>query len=140
MPGDIFDKRSPKPEVIAQAINIFRELSKKDWGAKVARFDGRGTRNHTTIPIIGISGTHERTAAGKENPLSLLGLAGLIVDTSEATTIIEKDGEKVAIFGLGGLSDERVKETLQELDPKPIEGAFNIFMFHQSVFELLPFL
>jgi DNA repair exonuclease SbcCD nuclease subunit len=139
MPGDVFDKRSPKPEVIAQAINIFRELSKKEWGAKVTRFDGRGSKHHTNIPIIGISGTHERTAAGKENPLSLLGLAGLIVDTSEATTIIEKEGEKVAIFGLGGLSDERVKEVLQELNPKPIEGAFNIFMFHQSVFELLPF-
>ena len=139
MPGDVFDKRSPKPEVIAQAINIFRELSKKNWGAKVTEFKGRGTRNHTSIPVIGISGTHERTAYGKENPLSLLGLAGLIVDTSEATTIIEKDGEKVAIFGLGGLSEERVKEALDELKPTPIKDAFNIFMFHQSLYELLPF-
>ncbi len=139
MPGDIFDKRSPKPEVIAQAINIFRELSKKKWNAKVTDFIGRGTKTHTNIPIVGISGTHERTAAGKENPLSLLGLAGLIVDTSEATTIIEKDGEKVAIFGLGGISEERVKETLNELDPKPTKGAFNVFMFHQSTYELLPF-
>ncbi len=139
MPGDVFDKRSPKPEVIAQAINIFRELSKKDWKAKVVSFDGRGRKNHTNIPVIGISGTHERTAFGKENPLGLLGLAGLIVDTSEATTVIEKDNEKVAIFGLGGLSEERVKETLLELDPKPVKGAFNIFMFHQSIYEILPF-
>ncbi len=139
MPGDIFDRRAPKPEVMAQAINIFRELSKKRWDAKVTAFDGRGTRNHTSIPVIGISGTHERTAAGKENPLSLLGLSGLIVDTSEATTIIEKDGHKVAIFGLGGISEERVRETLHELKPKPVKGAFNIFMFHQSIYELLPF-
>lgn len=140
MPGDIFDKRSPKPEVIAQAINIFRELSKRNWQARVTHFDGRnGSKSHTTVPIIGISGTHERTAFGKDNPLNLLGLAGFIVDTSEATTIIEKGDEKVAIFGLGGLSEERVKETLVELDPKPVMGAFNIFMFHQSTYELLPF-
>ncbi len=139
MPGDIFDKRSPKPEVIAQAINIFRELSKKKWAARVISFNAGSRKNHIDVPIIGISGTHERTAFGKENPLSLLGLAGLIVDTSEATTIIEKDGERVAIYGLGGLADERVKEALKELDPRPVKGAFNIFMFHQSTYELLPF-
>lgn len=139
MPGDIFDKRSPKPEVIAQAINIFRELAKKPWKAKVVAFDGRGNAIHTKIPVIGISGTHERTAFGKENPLGLLGLAGLIVDTSEATTTIEKDGEKVAVYGLGGLAEERVRETLHELDPKPVKGTFSIFMFHQSIYEILPF-
>ncbi len=139
MPGDIFDKRAPKPEVIAQAINLFREISQKQWKAKVSEFRGRGARNFTSIPVIGISGTHERTAFGKENPLSLLGLAGIIVDTSEATTIIEKDGEKVAVFGLGGISEERVKDALAELDPKPIPGMFNVFMFHQSTYELLPF-
>ena len=139
MPGDVFDKRSPKPEVIAQAINIFRELSKKKWVARITSFNGRNSKSYTDIPVIGISGTHERTAAGKENPLSLLGLAGLIVDASEASIIIEKGNERVAIFGLGGLSEERVKEALIELDPKPIENAFNIFMFHQSVYEILPF-
>lgn len=139
MPGDIFDKRAPKPEVIAQAINIFRELSKKEWKAKVHSFDSKSILAHTSIPVIAISGTHERTAMGKENPLSLLALAGLLVDTSESTTILEKNGEKVAVFGLGGLSEERVKEKLAELNPTPIKGMFNIFMFHQSTYELLPF-
>ena len=27
IPGDVFDKRAPKPDVIAQGINIFREAS-----------------------------------------------------------------------------------------------------------------
>lgn len=139
MPGDIFDKRAPKPEVIAQAINIFRELSKKQWKATVSSFESKNLKIHTHIPLIAISGTHERTSFGKENPLSLLALAGLLVDTSESTTIIEKDGEKVAIFGLGGLSEEMVKAQLQEINPKPIKGMFNIFMFHQSTYELLPF-
>jgi DNA repair exonuclease SbcCD nuclease subunit len=139
MPGDVFDRRSPKPEIIAQAINIFRDLSKKDWKARVTDFKGRGTKTHTDVPVVGISGTHERTAFGKDNPLTLLGLAGLIVDSSEATTTIKKGNEIVSIFGLGGLSEERVKETLKELDPQPVKGSFNIFMFHQSVYEILPF-
>lgn len=137
LPGDIFDKRAPKPDVIAQAINLFREIADKDWKAKVVEF--RGGERYTDVPIIAISGTHERTAAGKENALNLLGLAGLLVDTSEATTIVEKDGERVAIYGLGGLSEERVKGKLLELDPKPVEGMFSIFMLHQSIYEILPF-
>ncbi|HVC57905.1 MAG TPA: DNA repair exonuclease [Candidatus Acidoferrales bacterium] len=139
LPGDVFDKRAPRPDVIAQSINLFRELSKKKWAARVVEFNGRGTKCYTDVPVVAISGTHERTAEGKDNPLNLLGLAGLLIDTSEATTIIEKDGERVAIFGLGGISEERVKEKLAELKPTPISGAFNVFMLHQSIYEILPF-
>lgn len=138
LPGDIFDKRSPKPEVIAQAINLFREISKKQWSARVVSFSGKG-KSYTEIPVIAIPGTHERTMEGKDNPLNLLALAGLLVDTSEATTVVEKSGERVAVFGLGGISDERVKEKLEEISPKPVPSTFSIFMFHQSIHELLPF-
>ncbi len=61
------------------------------------------------------------------------------MDTSEALTIVEKDGDKVAIYGLGGLSEENVKQKLSELKPKPVQGVFSIFMFHQSIYELMPF-
>jgi DNA repair exonuclease SbcCD nuclease subunit len=138
IPGDVFDKRAPKPDVIAQAINLFREMAGKKWNAKVVEFRG-STKNFSDVPVVAISGTHERTAAGKDNALNLMGLAGLLVDTSEATTIIEKDGERVAIYGFGGISEERVREQLEILQPKPVEGIFNIFMFHQSVYEILPF-
>jgi DNA repair exonuclease SbcCD nuclease subunit len=138
LPGDIFDKRAPKPEAIAQAINLFREVSKKSWNAKVVSFSGNG-KSYTEIPVIAIPGTHERTVEGKDNPLNLLALAGLLVDTSEATTVLEKGGERVAVFGLGGISDERVKDKLKEITPKPVPGMFSIFMFHQSIHELLPF-
>ncbi|MCL5680127.1 MAG: metallophosphoesterase, partial [Candidatus Marsarchaeota archaeon] len=33
LPGDVFDKRAPKPEVIAQALGIFRELGSMQWKA-----------------------------------------------------------------------------------------------------------
>jgi DNA repair exonuclease SbcCD nuclease subunit len=137
--GDIFDKRFPKPEVIADAIELFRPFADRQWPARVASFESKSSKLYTKLPIIAISGTHERTAEGSDNPLSLLGLAGFLIDTSEATTILEKDGERVAIFGLGGLSEDHVREKLDELRPTPVSGAFNIFMFHQSVYELLPF-
>ncbi len=139
LPGDIFDKRFPKPEVLADAIDLFRPLSDKQWPAKVTSFNSKSSKVYTKLPIIAISGTHERTAEGSDNPLSLLGLAGFLIDTSEATTMLEKDGERVAVFGLGGLSEDHVREKLKELKPEPVSGAFNIFMFHQSLYELLPF-
>ena len=138
IPGDIFDKRYPRPEVISQAINIFRELSKKRWGASIVGHNG-ATPIHTSAPIIAIPGTHERIAEGKDNAVRLLSLAGLLADTSEATTVIQKGDEKVSVFGLGGIAEELVKERLAGLDPKPTKGAFSIFMFHQSVYEMLPY-
>jgi len=143
IPGDVFDKRSPKPDVIAQAINIFREASRRKWPSRVVDFSAAdGTKPHTDVPIIAIPGTHERTAEGRENVLSLLALAGLIVDASEATVTVASNSDptdKVAVFGLGGVSEERVKECLGRLNPQPVKGAFNVFMFHQSTYELLPF-
>ena len=138
IPGDVFDKRAPKPEVMAQAVNLFREFSRREWAAKVVSLSGLAKR-YTDVPIIAIPGTHERTAEGKENPLNVLALAGLLVDISESTVVVQKGAEKVAVFGLGGLSEERVKPKLEELAPKPVPGMFNVFMFHQSTYELLPF-
>ncbi len=137
MPGDIFDKRAPKPDAIAEALNIFRELSRKKWAAS-AEVHGSGTA-FTNAPILAIPGTHERTSAGRENALKLLALAGMLIDISESTAVISNGSEHVAVFGLGGISDERVKEKLKELNPKPVDGMYSIFMFHQSVYELLPF-
>ncbi len=138
--GDIFDKRSPKPEVIAQAINIFRDMSRRKWPAKVGEFRSKyGASAYTDVPIIAIPGTHERVAEGKENVLQLLALAGLLVDASEATAVLEMGQERVAVTGMGGVSEERVVECIAGLNPVPTPGAFNVFMMHQSVFELLPF-
>ncbi len=138
MPGDIFDFRFPKPNIIAQAIKILRPLMEKEWPAKIDSFNG-ANNIYTSIPILAIPGTHERTAVGKENPLNLLSLAGIVADISEGTAIISKGEEKVAIYGLGGISDDRVKDKLKELDPKPVKGMFNIFVMHQSVYEFMPF-
>ncbi len=138
IPGDIFDNREPSPDVLAEGITLFRELSGRKWGASVADFSGEG-RIYTKAPIVAIPGTHERRAEGVEDPVDLLGLAGLLVDATNATVTIQKGDEKIAIRGLGGISEDRFKEILKREDPKPVDGLFNVFFFHQSVYELLPF-
>ncbi len=138
IPGDIFDNREPSPDVLAEAITLFRNLSGRKWGAKVISFSGEG-RNFTSVPVIAIPGTHERRAEGVEDPVDLLGLAGLLVDATNAQLVIEKDGERVAVRGLGGIADDRFREIIEREKPRPIGGMFNIFFFHQSIYELLPF-
>ena len=135
IPGDIFDNRTPKPEVIASAMRLFREFSGMDWAAKPAEAEGTGAR----APIVVIPGTHERRAQDTENPVSLLSIAGFVVDASNRRATLEKDGEKVSIYGIAGVSEERFGEILSKLNPEPEPGAFNILMFHQSLYELLPF-
>lgn len=138
IPGDIFDNRTPKPDVIAEAIKIFSKASKKEWGAKIIKFIGEG-QHYTDIPIIAIPGTHERRAQDAIDPVDILGMIGLVVDVSDATAVVEKDGERVAVVGIGGIADERFREVVVAADPKPVKDAFSIFMFHESVYELLPF-
>jgi len=138
IPGDVFDMRIPRPDVLAEAINLFRNLSKKEWKAKVTAVMA-ASKAYTTVPVVAIPGTHERRAQGVENPVNLLGLAGLLVDVSDGYAVIEKGSEKVMVYGIGGVSEERFLETIKKLDPKPLPGHFSIFMFHQSAYELLPF-
>ena len=138
IPGDIFDMRVPRPDVLAEAINLFRNLSKKDWKAKVSKVETAG-KAYTNVPVIAIPGTHERRAQGAENPVNLLGLAGLLVDVSDGYAVIEKGREKVMVYGIGGVSEERFLESIKKLNPQPLPGHFSIFMFHQSTYELLPF-
>ncbi len=139
IPGDIFDTRNPDVEVLSQGFTLFRNASNgKKWSAKVIEYSGR-KRIYTSIPIIAISGTHERKSKDADNAVDLLGLAGLLVNASEAKVTIDNGGERVVVWAFGGVAEEKVKDTIKELAPKPEQGAFNVFMFHQSIYELLPF-
>ena len=138
IPGDIFDSRAPEPDVIAEAINLFRNLARREWKARTVEFTGEG-RPYTDVPVVAIPGTHERRAKDAADPVDILGLAGLLVDISNATAIIEADGERLAVRGVGGIADERFRQAVAEINPVPVQGMFNIFVFHESLYELLPF-
>lgn len=136
--GDVFDFRHPKPDVIAEAISLFKKISSKEFGAKVSGYEGKKGR-YTGLPIIAISGTHERRSENEIDAIDLLSLAGLVVNANQAKVTVEKKNEKVVVFGVGGIAEERFKEALKDFDLQPVSGAFNLFLFHQSVYEFLPF-
>ena len=71
------------------------------------------------------------------NPIQTLEHAGFLVNSHSSAVVFEKDGEKVAIQGFGGVPEEYAKNALLSLEFKPIENAFNIFIFHQSIRELM---
>ena len=137
IPGDIFDYRRPEPEVMAQAVELFRDASKKDFDAKVVEYTGKAL--YTTKPIIAIPGTHERRSEGAIDSVDVLHLAGLLVEVNKSKVVIEKDGERVSVFGIGGIADERFRDVIKELAFVPDKNSFNIFMIHQTLYELLPF-
>jgi len=141
--GDLFDSRVPRQEVIHDAIKLLSEHKAKmqekavSSGVKV-RLLQDGEESVQSVPIIAIYGTHERRTKGLVNVIQILHSAGLVLNVHAATVLIEKDGEKVAIQGMGGMPDEFVKRAMDAMDFKPVEGAVNIFVFHQTLKELIP--
>jgi DNA repair exonuclease len=133
--GDIFDYRHPKPEVIVEAVSLFKKISSQKFTARVVGFEGRGNC-YTEVPIIAIPGTHERRTADETDSIDLLNLAGYLVNANQARVTVEKEGERVSVFGIGGVSEERFKETINQIKPRPSAGAFNLFLFRQSVYEI----
>jgi len=137
--GDIFDTRTPKQEVLARSFKLFRTAWGKKWEAKLLSYNGKdGKKSYAEVPIVAIHGTHERRTKELVNPVELLEEAGFLVDVHAATAVFEKQGKKIAIQGMGGVPEEYAKGTLDAISPKPVEGAFNIFLFHQSMKEFLP--
>jgi len=138
LPGDLFDSRAPRTEILAEAINLFRNAHGHAWKARIESVQS-DSKAYTDAPVITIPGTHERRAQKMENPVTLLALAGLLVDVSDGFAVVEKDGERVAVYGIGGVAEDKFLDTVNSMSFTPQKGCFNVFMFHQSIHELLPF-
>jgi DNA repair exonuclease SbcCD nuclease subunit len=85
------------------------------------------------LPVIAIHGNHELRAKGEVNAIEALENAGLLIYLNMNKVVFEKDGEKVAIFGLSHVPERFAKEVLDKWNPKPIEGCYNILLIHQNV-------
>lgn len=129
--GDIFDTRVPKLETLAEVAGVLadagRILSEKAGG-----------RINAKKLVLGIHGTHERRGKGMLNPIQMMGKLGLMEDVHNSTSMLEMGGEKVAVSGMGGVPDDLVSDALKRLECKPVDGACNIFMFHQTMKEFVP--
>jgi DNA repair exonuclease SbcCD nuclease subunit len=119
--GDNFDTSLPRMETLAEVSTILREA--------LAIFRSRGIAG---VPIYAIHGNHDRRAKGFVHPTELLAQAGLLVNFHNRTLICERHGETAAISGMGSVPEDLARTALQQIACKPVSGAFNVFVVHQS--------
>lgn len=140
--GDIFDSRIPKQEIFAKVAKIFTKAQQFPCNVKLERIIRKNIKEISPLalrgtPVIAIHGNHERRSRELINPVQALEHAGLLINLHCATAVFEIDGEKIAIHGMGSVPERYARDVLKEWNPKPIEGAKNIFMFHQSIGEYI---
>jgi len=138
--GDSFDSPIPRPEVIARAAGIITQphLSPKSQVqvVKLINKPAEGIKSRLAcagIPIIAIHGTHERRPKGQANPIEVLERLGIVIYLQANGIILEREGVRVAIQGIGGVPELFVQKVFSIWDPKPVPGCYNVLMFHQAV-------
>lgn len=130
LPGDIFDKKIPKQEVLDKASEV---LSTAMEGERKVTADKDLGMHGNGIPVVGIHGTHERRPREYTNPIELMAKTGHMYHLDNDHIVFEKDDEKVAIHGMSGVPERYAPKVLEKFDPQPVEDAFNILVIHQSV-------
>ena len=145
--GDIFDSDNPDSSTLTKSFRVLQKLTTKDYVAKIEEVEFRNKENFSTfpsLPIIAIPATHERKAFGEEDIIEALQIANFLINANNKWIKISKGNEKLSILGLGGMDDFEFKKFLEkerekiEEEVKNKEG-FKIFLFHQSLKELMPF-
>ncbi|MFH1587514.1 MAG: DNA repair exonuclease [Candidatus Diapherotrites archaeon] len=143
IPGDMFDEAIPPQDVLYKAIEILlipKGIPSKNIDLKKIMRDGKEKEIYVSgIPVVAIPGTHEFRGKDHKNILELLERADLLLNAHASTIIFEKGDEKIAVQGMGGVPEKKALEVLQLLSPEPVPDAKNIFIFHQSLNEFLPF-
>lgn len=142
IPGDLFDHKIPEQEVWNECFDLFSILQRVPAStAKITHHP----RNESPIqfqfhgiPVIAIAGTHEYRSKDHKNALQVLHTAGVLTNLHAAHAMIEKNGEKVAVHGMAGIPEKRALEALRVYNPKPLPGAHNLLVLHQSIKEFLP--
>ena len=135
MTGDLFDNPRPSLTLVKQIVEILSETAgAKKWKVKV-----NGGDKQNIPPIIIIHGNHERQSRDKVNPVEFLSHIGLVVNGDDKVITLENadTGEKVAVHCMGDVPDERAKERIAENGFRPVDKMPNIFMFHQSLREVM---
>ncbi|MCD6522307.1 MAG: DNA repair exonuclease [Candidatus Diapherotrites archaeon] len=139
MPGDIFDSRIPRQEVMEKAMRTLSiALHSNPTNVKVDTFSRDiSPRTFSGVPIIAIHGTHERRGKGLVNPVKELEAANFLVALHCERIVLSKDGEKIAIHGMGGVPESYALDVLKQWNPKPLPNMFNILVLHQSFKEYI---
>ena len=136
--GDLFDSRIVRQEVFARVAKILNKAKNFKSSVKLIELIGKDSDDVPPsslqgIPIIAIHGTHERRSRHLTNPIQALESAGLVIHLHGQTAVFEIGGRKVAIHGMSGVPERYAKDCLLKWNPKPVPGAINILVFHQSI-------
>ncbi len=140
--GDVFDSRIPRQETLNEALQLFSQAAESlSSNAVVFELDADGviTGLSNYPPILAVAGTHERRSKGLANPIHLLDSALAAVNLHARKICVQKDGEKVVFQAMAGVPEEFSRQVLKKMEFKPVKGAFNVFVFHQSLAEAMPF-
>ena len=137
MPGDLFDQAVPSPETLLQGFQLFGVANKAKKSAVEIEVNGK-KREFNGLPIIAIHGTHEFRGKDYANILSLFNESNSLIHVHAQTANVYKGQECVAIHCLGGVPEKKALDVLMQWNPKPMQKAKNIFVFHQSIKEFLP--
>ncbi len=134
--GDLFDVRVPKQETVNEAAKLFKCHAEQMKGR--AAGISKGEKSYEENPVIAIPGTHERRTKGLANVIEVLDSAGVIINCHNAAVVAEKNGEKLCITGMAGVPEEYAVQVVKAMNVKPLAGAFNVFVFHQTLKEVIP--
>jgi DNA repair exonuclease SbcCD nuclease subunit len=136
--GDIFDSRLPKTATWAKALLVLsKPLLKENSNVKIVDSNKELKKiSHRTlhhVPVIAIHGNHERRGRGDLNTVQAMENAGLLIYLHAQYIVFEKDGKRVAIHGMGSVPERFAKDVLNEWNPQPVEGCYNILVLHQNI-------
>ncbi len=136
--GDLFDTRVPRQEVFARGARLLSRTKEWDGKAKFESVMGKRAEEVSPLslkglPIVCISGNHDRRSPHLTNPVQALEHAGLLLHLHCSTAVFDIEGKKVAVHGMSAVPERYAKEVLLSWNPKPVEGAVNIFLIHQNI-------
>lgn len=137
LPGDLFDKKVPKQEVLGRAIDLFSLFDGHESTVSLDQERSDTTTSFRGPPIVAIHGTHERRTSDHINPVELLEKMGYLLHLHNETVVFTKDEERVAIHGMSGVPERYAPQVLDTFDPEPLPEAYNILMLHQSIDQLV---
>ncbi len=141
--GDLFDEATPSQEVWLKTYECFSQNNGASKEFKKNTINGEMRVFAKGIPIVAIHGTHEHRGKDFANALDILEESNCLIHIHAGNIIFENEvcgkKEKVVIHGMGGVPEKHAREVLEKYHPKPVLGATNVILFHQSFKEFLPF-
>jgi len=127
--GDIFDSRTPNTATWAKSLEILsKPLLEKNKGIKLSNLIDKNLlkiaeRSLKGIPLVTISGTHERRGDYQINIIEALEQTGFAINLHQNGIIFEKNNQKIAIQGLSGVAERNALKVIEEWNPKPIKDV-----------------